>query len=67
MPNYDYKCEPCDKQEMIFRYLADYDKPVPCPDCGKEMIRLISAGGFVLNGPGWHKFEYTKTGRKKGM
>lgn len=41
--------------------------PPFCENCGKpDVKRMIEAGTFHLDGVGWHKDDYTKTGPKKG-
>lgn len=48
MPLYQSICEDCEK---IFEYIVpmeDRDKPVKCPKCDKEMIRLFPNPRFII-------------------
>lgn len=38
MPNYDFRCESCQKQEEVFMRIADYKAP-EC--CGKKMNQVL--------------------------
>ena len=41
MPLYDYRCQSCDKTvELLVR---SPEASPPCPTCGDEMVRLVSA------------------------
>ncbi len=42
MPTYDYECEDCGPFTEV-RPMAEYDRPQPCPDCGQEAPRLLTA------------------------
>jgi putative FmdB family regulatory protein len=42
MPTYDYECEDCGPFAEV-RPMAEYDRPQPCPDCGQEAPRLLTA------------------------
>lgn len=47
MPQYDFFCEICGKEETLFQKMAEYAPP-PC--CEKPMQQRISAAGFILKG-----------------
>jgi len=47
MPIYDYTCPHCGPFEVM-RPMADYEKPAPCPQCGTDSARLVSAPGLAL-------------------
>jgi putative FmdB family regulatory protein len=42
MPTYDYECEDCGPFTEV-RPMVEYDRPQPCPDCGQEAPRLLTA------------------------
>ena len=48
MPLYTYACYSCNKVYEVQVKLADYDKTVKCPHCGKELERHIDPVTFVL-------------------
>lgn len=37
--------------------MADRPDSIPCPKCGKPMLRNFNYNGFVLKGDGWFKVE----------
>ncbi len=49
MPIYDFKCQCGHKEEKLIS-LANREDNFPCPDCGKEMRRVISPCRFKLDG-----------------
>ena len=40
MPFYDYACEGCGPF-TAFREMAEYDAPLPCPECGASAPRVL--------------------------
>ncbi|MBS0559682.1 MAG: zinc ribbon domain-containing protein [Proteobacteria bacterium] len=42
MPFYDYDCPSCGAFTE-FRPLADFEKPCPCPACGRKSARALTA------------------------
>lgn len=56
MPIYEYQCESCGYEfEKMMKVRAD---PPPCPECGGEVKKQVSAAGFILKGGGWYKDHY---------
>ncbi|MGI9554874.1 MAG: FmdB family zinc ribbon protein [Vampirovibrionia bacterium] len=61
MPLYEYKCEECSEEKVVFQTM-DADPP----DCGKcrtdekevKMKKKISKPSFVLKGNHWAKDNY---------
>ncbi|MBI2910705.1 MAG: zinc ribbon domain-containing protein [Chloroflexi bacterium] len=43
MPIYEYCCAACKKEFELMRPLSQMGDPAPCPSCGAEGQRLISA------------------------
>ncbi len=65
MPIYEYQCDTCDSvKEVLHKILEDIE--VSCDNCTTEipMHRIISTGGFILNGPGFYQNDYKNP--KKG-
>lgn len=46
MPMYDYICNNCNKWLEAVRPMADSDKPLNCPHCGKPLERMIMPVNF---------------------
>lgn len=64
MPIYEYQCPAC---EHAFEKLVKMGaEPPPCPECGGvEVVKKVSAAGFILKGGGWYKDHYgLKSGGK---
>lgn len=60
MPTYEYECTSCKHSWEMDQSIKE--GPIKeCPECKKETAkRLISLGGFILNGAGWSKDGYSK-------
>ena len=50
MPIYEYHCEKCANTFESMRSMANRDGPAPCPKCGNEGKRQISAFGWKYEG-----------------
>jgi len=56
MPIYEYACKECGHEfERLVKMSA---QPPPCPECGAEVRKKVSASGFILKGGGWYKDHY---------
>lgn len=64
MPIYEYHCTACDKTFEVFQKISD-PPLAECPDCGKQVRRLISQTSFALKGGGWYKDGYSSAGSAK--
>ena len=65
MPEYIHKCvnESCDTGVFVDRRkMDDYDKVIPCPDCGEDTIKKQAATSFRLSGGGWFSDGYSGDG-----
>ena len=51
MPIFDYECKHCESTHTDI-LVKRYDTPTNCPDCGKEMVRLMSRPAFKFKNPG---------------
>jgi len=54
MPTYEYECKSCKHTFDVFQSMRD--EPVKiCPECGKEVRRLINGGnGIIFKGEGFY-------------
>lgn len=54
MPTYDYECKVCGHTFEAFQSMSE-DPIRQCPECGKEVRRLISGGtGVIFRGTGFY-------------
>ena len=63
MPTYEYECKSCAHNFEVFQSMSD--EPLKeCPECGKEVRRLIFGGtGVIFKGSG---FYVTDKGKSSG-
>jgi putative FmdB family regulatory protein len=59
MPLYEYKCGSCGKTFEVIQKFADEPLKIH-PECGGEVVRLLSAPAFHLKGTGWYATDYAK-------
>ncbi len=60
MPTYEYKCQQCGHQFEAFQKISD-DPLTECPQCGGEVVRLISGGtGLIFKGSGFYLTDYAR-------
>jgi putative FmdB family regulatory protein len=54
MPTYEYECKDCGHTFEVFQNMSD--APLKeCPECGKEVRRLINGGsGVIFKGSGFY-------------
>jgi putative FmdB family regulatory protein len=54
MPTYEYECKECGHGFEVFQAMSD--QPIKeCPECGKEVRRLIFGGtGVIFKGSGFY-------------
>jgi len=64
MPTYEYECKSCAFNFEIFQAMSD--QPVKdCPECGKEVRRLIFGGtGVIFKGSGFYVNDKGKPEKK---
>ncbi|MDR1128926.1 MAG: zinc ribbon domain-containing protein [Treponema sp.] len=54
MPTYEYECKDCGYTFEAFQKMSDAPLKV-CPECGKEVRRLINGGsGIIFKGSGFY-------------
>jgi len=61
MPTYEYECKSCSHGFEVFQAMSD--PPLKdCPECGKEIRRLIFGGtGVIFKGSGFYVTDKSKT------
>jgi putative FmdB family regulatory protein len=58
MPTYEYRCRSCARQFEARQSIMASPR-TRCPDCGKKVDRLISAGaGFLFRGSGFYTTDH---------
>ncbi|MDR0389971.1 MAG: zinc ribbon domain-containing protein [Spirochaetaceae bacterium] len=54
MPTYGYECKSCGHTFDVFQSMSDEPLKI-CPQCGKELRRLINGGtGVIFKGSGFY-------------
>ena len=63
MPTYEYECKNCGHGFEVFQSMSD--PPLKdCPECGKEIRRLIFGGtGVIFKGSGFYVTDKGKGGK----
>jgi putative FmdB family regulatory protein len=60
MPTYEYECKTCGYTFDVFQNMSD-DPVKVCPQCGKEVRRLINGGtGIIFKGSGFYVTDKNK-------
>ncbi|MDR3148261.1 MAG: zinc ribbon domain-containing protein [Treponema sp.] len=64
MPTYEYECKTCGHTFDVFQNMSDEPVKV-CPQCGKEVRRLINGGtGVIFKGSGFYVTDKNKSSGK---
>ena len=65
MPTYEYECKSCGYSFDVFQNIKD--EPLKtCPECGKEVRRLINGGmGVIFKGDGFYVTDKGGSGGKQ--
>jgi putative FmdB family regulatory protein len=63
MPLYDFVCLSC-RHEME-KFIKLKSKNPKCPECGKRMVKAVSATTFILSGKNWERDGYGLRAQKK--
>jgi putative FmdB family regulatory protein len=65
VPLYEYQCRKCQhRYEKIQKFS---DKPeAPCPECGGDGKRLLSAPAVHFKGSGWYVTDYARKEKRGG-
>jgi putative FmdB family regulatory protein len=65
MPTYEYECKSCGHTFETFQAMSD-DPLRNCPECGKEVRRLINGGsGVIFRGSGFYVTDKGKSAAGK--
>lgn len=65
MPTYEYRCPEGHDFEHFVLKISAAAAVLPCPTCGAEAPRRVSAGGGLLfKGSGFYITDYGKDGKK---
>jgi putative FmdB family regulatory protein len=65
MPTYEYECKTCGHSFEVFQGMKD-DPIKVCPQCGKEVRRLINGGtGIIFKGSGFYVTDNKGSGPKE--
>ena len=64
MPVYEYRCKECGKTHEIEHGFNDA-RPTSCPSCGGHLTRVFHPVGLVFKGSGFHKTDYSSSGRRQ--
>ncbi|MDR1352104.1 MAG: zinc ribbon domain-containing protein [Treponema sp.] len=66
MPTYEYECKDCGYTFEAFQKMSDAPLKV-CPECGKEVRRLINGGsGVIFKGSGFYVTDKKSGGASAG-
>jgi putative FmdB family regulatory protein len=70
MPTYEYECKSCGHGFEVFQSMSDAPLKI-CPQCGREIRRLINGGtGVIFKGAGFYvtdkKAAPAKAAKKDG-
>jgi len=65
MPTYEYECKSCGHGFEIFQSMSE--PPLKdCPECGKEIRRLIFGGtGVIFKGSGFYVTDKGKSAKRE--
>jgi len=65
MPTYEYECKNCSHNFEVFQAMSD--QPLKdCPECGKEIRRLIFGGaGVIFKGSGFYVTDKSKSSKSE--
>ncbi|MDR3342633.1 MAG: zinc ribbon domain-containing protein [Treponema sp.] len=65
MPTYEYECKSCGHSFDVFQSMSE--TPIKtCPQCGKEVRRLINGGsGIIFKGSGFYVTDRKGAGAAK--
>ncbi len=64
MPIYEYECKSCGKHLEVWQKITEPPLKT-CPECGGELVKLISQTSFILKGTGWYVTDYARKEKEK--
>ena len=59
MPLYEYQCNACSNRFELRQKFSD-PPAQECPECGGDVVKMITSAAFSLKGGGWHAEGYNK-------
>ncbi|HEX4468914.1 MAG TPA: zinc ribbon domain-containing protein [Gemmatimonadaceae bacterium] len=66
MPTYEFRCPDGHEFEKFYRKISDAQSELPCPECGKPSMRIVSGGaGLLFKGSGFYLTDYGKNAHRK--
>ena len=67
MALHEFRCTKCEEvEEHVVSYTEIDTIKFSCEKCGGEMVRQISGGKFILNGPDFARGNFRPKPRVKG-
>jgi putative FmdB family regulatory protein len=67
MPTYGYECKSCGHTFDVFQSMND-DPLKICPQCGKDIRRLINGGtGIIFKGSGFYVTDKKGSGKSSAL
>jgi putative FmdB family regulatory protein len=65
MPTYEFRCPDGHEFEKFYRKISDAQSELPCPECGKLAMRIVSGGaGLLFKGSGFYLTDYGKNAHR---
>jgi putative FmdB family regulatory protein len=66
MPTYEFRCPNRHEFDRFYRKISDAPSQLPCPECGADAERQLSAGaGLLFKGSGFYLTDYGKNAHRK--
>lgn len=66
MPIYDYRCKSCQHEAEFLHGISQALKE-PCPKCGAELERLISAPSVRFAGQGYYETDEKPKNKQRNV
>ena len=55
---YEYRCEGCEREEVVRKSHEYSDREERCSECGEVMKRVWGSPSIVFRGSGYHVTDY---------
>lgn len=65
MPLYEYQCQKCHHRFEVLQKLNEKSLET-CPECGGQLVRLISSPAIQFKGTGWYITDYAHKNSPSG-
>jgi len=53
MPQYPYRCDACDINELLILPMSEFNSTQTCSECGQPMRKEVTAPNVIFKGDGW--------------